>query len=260
LGKSTLLVFIYGIVGAVATVCGGLFVSSRRLAVTTLRYLIALGAGFMMAAVFLRIIPETLAQWPGEASTPMIWFLAGYLVIHLVEHTIAPHFHFGEETHEEAMLAHHAAVAGIGALAVHAFFDGVSIAVASQVSFQLGVLLFVAIMLHKVPEGFTVASMMLAAGRGSRGARAAAVIIGLTTILGVVVVVLFEGVAVYSRPASAFILPLSAGVTLYVAASDLIPEVNARQRSAKISLMVFAGVALLYMLEKIMAVMGLDLH
>jgi len=129
-----------------------LLVSSRKLGQTALRYLIALGAGFMLAAVFLKIVPETIEQWPGSPIVPMVWLLVGYLLIQFVEHTVAPHFHFGEETHEEAMLEHHAAMAGVSALMVHTFFDGVSIAVASLVSPQLGVFIFIAILLHKVPK------------------------------------------------------------------------------------------------------------
>ncbi|HLG14142.1 MAG TPA: ZIP family metal transporter [Blastocatellia bacterium] len=252
MGKSTLIILAYGVAAAAATVVGGLLVSARRLAESTLRYLIALGAGFMLATVFLKIVPESLSQWPADALTPMLWLLGGYMLIHLVEHTVAPHFHFGEETHEEAMLAQHAALAGLGALMVHAFFDGVSIAVASLINVQLGILVFVAIMLHKLPEGFTVASMMQAAGRSGRRSVGAALLIGVTTTAGVVLVILAQNVAMYSRPISAFVLPLSAGVTLYVAASDLIPEINARDRRAMISLMVFAGVALLYLIELIL--------
>jgi zinc transporter ZupT len=65
----------------------------------------------------------------------------------------------------------------------------------------------------------------------------------------VTLVLLFQDVPVYSRPLSFYVLPLSAGATLYVAASDLIPEVNTREGGLKISLMVFAGVALLYVAE-----------
>jgi zinc transporter ZupT len=147
------------------------------------------------------------------------------------------------------MLEQHAAVAGVSALMVHTFFDGVSIAVASLVSTQLGILIFIAILLHKLPEGFTVASMMLAAGKSRRNARLASMLVGLATLAGVALVVLFQNAAIYSKPLSAYVLPLSAGVTLYVAASDLIPEVNTREGGARISLMVFAGVALLYMTE-----------
>ena len=247
--SGTLFIIAYGLAAASANFIGGLLVSSRRLGQATLRYLIALGAGFMLAAVFLKIIPETIAQWSGETLVPMLWLLGGYLLIQLVEHTVAPHFHFGEETHEEAMLTQHAALAGVGALMVHAFFDGVSIAVASLVSRSLGVLVFLAILLHKLPEGFTVASMMLASGRTRRSARLSALLVGVATLLGVGLVLVFHDFAVQSHPLSFYVLPFSAGVTLYVAASDLIPAVNTREGGIKTSLMVFAGVALMYLTE-----------
>jgi zinc transporter ZupT len=252
MGDSTLFTIIYGVMAAGTNYLGGLLVSSRRLGQATLRYLIALGAGFMLAAVFIKIVPETLKQWPGDPLIPMLWLLGGYLLLQFVEHTLAPHFHFGEETHEEAMLAHNAALAGLGALMVHTFFDGVSIAVASLVSPRLGVVIFIAILLHKLPEGFTVSSMMLAAGRSRRSARMAALLVGLATLAGVGLVLLIKDIAVFSHPVSYHILPLSAGVTLYVAASDLIPEVNTREGGVKTSLMVFAGVALLYVIELVL--------
>ena len=252
MGRTTLIIIAYGFAAAGANLLGGLLVSSRKLGQAALRYLIALGAGFMLAAVFIKIVPETIEQWPGSPIVPMMWLLAGYLLIQFVEHTVAPHFHFGEETHEEAMLEHHAAMAGVSALMVHTFFDGVSIAVATLVSAQLGVFIFIAILLHKVPEGFTVASMMLAAGRTHRSAMISSLMVGLATLAGVALVVLFENTAIYSRPLSAHVLPLSAGVTLYVAASDLIPEVNTREGGVKTSVMVFAGVALLYLTEVVM--------
>ena len=257
MSNSTPVIVAYGLAAAFANLLGGMLVSSRRFGQAALRYLIALGAGFMLAAVFIKIVPETIHEWSNEVLVPMVLLLAGYLLIQFVEHTIAPHFHFGEETHEEAMLAHHAAVAGVSALMVHTFFDGVSIAVASLVSANLGVLIFVAIILHKLPEGFTVASMMLAAGRSRKSALVSSLMVGLATLFGVALVLAFSHAAVDSRPLSAYVLPFSGGVTLYVAASDLIPEVNTREGGLKISLMVFAGVALLYATEMLVIAMGL---
>ncbi len=144
MGKSAIFIIAYGLLAAAANFLGGLLVSSRRLGQSTLRYLIALGAGFMLATVFLKMVPESIELWAGDKPTseamiiPMMWVLGGYLLIQLVEHTVAPHFHFGEETHEEAMLAEHAALAGVSALMVHTFFDGVSIAAASLVDFRHG--------------------------------------------------------------------------------------------------------------------------
>ncbi len=257
MNRTLLFILAYGLAAAAANFLGGLFVSSRRLGQSALRYLIALGAGFMLAAVFIKMVPESLKLWTGEALIPMLLLLAGYMLIQLVEHTVAPHFHFVEETHEEAMLAQHAALAGLGALMVHTFFDGVSIAAASLVDFRLGIFVFIAILLHKLPEGFTVASMMLAAGRSRQSAKVAAFLVGLATLAGVMLVVVFENVTIYSHSLSSHVLPFSAGVTLYVAASDLIPEVNTREGGVKTSAMVFAGVALLYLTELLLETFGL---
>ena len=249
---STLTLILYSAAASFGNIIGGFLLSSPRIGRAALKYLIALGAGFMLATVFLAVIPETVAHWQAHVLHPMAWLLAGYMIIQLFEHTIAPHFHFGEETHEEAMIAHHAAVTAVGALMIHAFFDGVSITVGFLVSTQLGILFFLAILLHKLPEGFTAASMVLAAGRTSNEAKLASLLLALATLAGSAVALSLREVSFWSRPAAAYALPLSAGVTLYVAASDLIPEVNKREGGLRTSLMVFAGVALFYLAESLL--------
>jgi len=251
----------FGALVALANVLGGLLLARPR--TTTLRdahflrYLIALGAGFMLAAIFLEIVPEVVRLWAeGQAEInhavlgAMTLLLGGYLLIHFFEHTIAPHFHFGEETHTEAMLQPKAAYTAIIGLSIHTFFDGVSVAAAFLVNFKAGLLVFVAVLLHKVPEGFTAASIMLAAGHSSRRALLATLIIGTATLGGVLCVALLQ--ARVSTVAVLYALPFSAGVTLYVAASDLIPEVNHMERkNPLVSIVVFAGVALFYLLHKL---------
>jgi zinc transporter ZupT len=248
---TTLTILIYGALAALANVAGGLWVTSHeRMNQLTLRLLVALGAGFMLAAVFLEILPESLKMWEPESREPWILFLAGYLLVQLVEHTLAPHFHFGEETHHEEMIDSHVSLTAVGALAIHTFFDGISIASGFVVDLKLGIVIFIAIMLHKLPEGFTVASIMLASGRGPAAARRATFFIGGATLLGAATVTFVQTLAPYT-------LPLSAGVTLYVAASDLIPEVNEKE-GFRTAVIVFAGVALYYVTDVLL--MGLYAH
>ena len=124
-----------------------------------------------------------------------------------------------------------------------------SIASAFMVNLKVGLLVFIAIMLHKVPEGFTVASIMLASGLSSKKAAAAALAIGAATFVGVVGVALMK---IEFANSVAYALPFSAGVTLYVAASDLIPEVNrTEEKNPIVSVIVFAGVALFYLLHRL---------
>jgi zinc transporter ZupT len=252
---------ILGAIAALATVAGGLLLTTagaHRNDERILKYLVALGAGFMLAAIFIEIVPETVTLWAqdrqgdaiGSAMVwPMVLLLSGYLVVHFFEHTLAPHFHFGHESHPEALIKRSAAYSALGGLLIHTFFDGVSIAAAYLVDVRVGLLVFIAILLHKIPEGFTVSSIMLASGRSTKKALWAAVWLGLATFAGVVFVYVLS-----SRVSAsvAVALPLSAGVTLYVAASDLIPEVNHRsERNPLVPVMVFVGVGLFYLLHKL---------
>ena len=227
-----------------ANVMGGMFVARREWDGRWLRYFVALGAGFMLAAVLLKLVPESTRL---EPRAPVL-ILTGYLLVHLFEHTVAPHFHFGEETHHDHQRAGTTASALLG-LAVHSFFDGVTIGSGFLIEPALGLLLFGAIVLHKAPEGFAIASIVLAA-HGTRGqALGAAWLVGVATIVGALVM---AGLPALVGPA----LALSAGVTLYVAASDLVPEVN-KEGGTRIALTVFAGVVLFYATERLLAAAGL---
>lgn len=232
---------LYALVAAIANIMGGLFISTKPgLNPKILKYLIASGAGFMLAAVFLHIIPASLEINNNNSKTLML-VLAGYLLIQFCEHTIVSHFHFGEETHSH-LLSTGSAFTAVGGLAIHTFFDGISIAAGFAVDVKLGFLIFIAMIIHKLPEGFTVASIMIAAGQSRRTAFLASVFIGLVTLIGTLSILLFKEAATYA-------LPISAGVTLYVAASDLIPEVNNGSERTVIPLVVFGGVILYYATE-----------
>lgn len=100
---------------------------------------------------------------------------------------------------------------------------------------------FLAIFLHKIPEGFTVASVMLASGRSKQLAWGASVLLGGATFAGVLTMALLKqqvGIG----------LPLSGGVTIYVAASDLMPEVN-REPGGKMAMIVLLGVGIFFLLD-----------
>lgn len=227
-----------GVLAGLANVFGGLVLTGRDWERRYLRYFVALGAGFMLAAVLLEMLPQSMALRP--ASAPLL-LLAGYLLVHLVEHALVAHFHFGEETHASHLAHGHLPWSVMAGLAIHTFFDGVAIGSGFLVSSWLGWIIFLAVFLHKIPEGFTMASVVLAAGRGNRAAVAATAVLGAASVLGVATMLVFP----VGLPEA---LPFAAGVTLYVATSDLIPEVN-REPGVRMALCVFLGVAILAALE-----------
>lgn len=230
---------VLGLVAAAGNLLGGYFVVRKEWPRQYLQYFLALGAGYMLAVVFVEILPESV-QLAGPDA--FLYVLIGFFLIHLFEHTIAPHFHFGEETHHEEFAHSHARKTVLLGLGIHAFFDGVAIAAGFLISTWLGAVIFVAVFLHKLPEGFTVASMVLASGQSRRNAIRAAATLGGSTLLGVALTSILQGQLQHA-------LPLAGGVTLYVAGTDLLPEIN-RQPNWRMALLVFSGVAILLILQR----------
>jgi ZIP family zinc transporter/zinc and cadmium transporter len=230
---------------ATADLAGAILLTTvHRKGLAPLRYFVAGGAGFMLAAAFVRMLPES-AQVPHA----FLFVLIGYFGVHLFEHTVAPHFHFGEESHPEALLRPSAGyLALLGTRRPHALrrrrdrrrlHDRAA----------LGVLLSIAVCVHKVPEGVTIASIMLAGGQSRATAIGAGALLGALTVVGAV------ATRFIAEHHVGYALALSAGVTIYVAASDLIPEVN-REGGPALGWTVFAGLLLFALADWLVSPLG----
>ncbi len=222
------------IVGALAVV------RQEKRSLAFIETCLAFGAGFMIALVLIGVLPVVFSSQGIPKTTAGLVILLGYVLVHLSQHVITPHFHFGVETHPVGPGAGYSAVVG---LTLHAFFDGVAIASGFLVSWGLGLAFFLGVVLHKLPEGVTVSSIMLASGMGRRRAVGAGVILGIATILGALLTELIAPLASYG-------LALAAGVTLYVAASNLIPEIQ-RGRHARTTIAFLGGTAALIALRSL---------
>ncbi len=230
-----------GVFAALANVAGGWILVRARGIEPYLHYFVALGAAFLMSAALLEMTPESLRVNPRLGP---ILIMAGYCAVHLLEHTINAHFHFGEETHTGEFVTAHTGYSVLGGLSVHSLFDGVAIGSGFVISNWLGWLIFLAIFLHKGPAGFTMASVMLASGHSRAAAFYSTVVLAAATVAGVLVIALVPGWLPYG-------LPISAGVALYVAATDLVPEVN-REPGIRMALVFFAGVGAFLLLRMLL--------
>ncbi len=236
-----LTIVLYGLAAACAEILGGSLVVLRKQWPRRIQeYLLALSAGFILALVFLELVPESFAVL--QSTAPLL-MLGGYAFLHFFEHTIVGHLHFGEETHRDIMLSRTASISTFGGLLIHAFFDGFAISAGMQYNFYLGLLIFIAVFLHKIPEGLTIASVMLAAEHGRRTAFIASAAVGVATMLGVASVFLLAQIG---GRVVGMAFAFSAGIATYVGASDLIPEIN-HSTNRVIPIMVFGGMFLFYM-------------
>ncbi|HET8568023.1 MAG TPA: ZIP family metal transporter [Candidatus Limnocylindria bacterium] len=230
------LVLLLGLAASAGDLIGGAIVTApRRLGERTLGLLMALGAGNLLGVAIIELIPESINE-VGEIAP--VFILGGYLLIHFFEHVFAPHLHFGEETHGSAIVDSHVTSTALIGLGLHAFMDGVAIGSAFLANPALGVLVFAAIMLHKLPEGFTIASVMKAAGTTRSWALSASAILGVATFVGVLASSAVGGLAGYT-------LAIATGSVLYVGATDLMSEAN-KEESILNPVMVFLGIAMFF--------------
>lgn len=207
---------VYGVSAAVANVVGALaVVSGRRWSVRALDRMLAFAAGFLLSVAFIELMPEAIERGGRTAAAAA---LVAYVLVHLTQHTIGRHFHFGEETHPVTRIVSVSALVG---LLLHTFVDGVAVASGLLVSAPVGALVFVGVLLHKFPEGLAISSMFLAAGSSGAKAVGAAALLGLATLAGVALTHEFAALQSYG-------LAISAGVTIYVGASNLVPELQSR--------------------------------
>jgi len=232
----------YAALAALGDVLGGLlivtpFPKNRKL----LAALIAFGGGFMLSVAISEMLPAAFSLNGG-----MFAVVVGYVIVHVTQHVLTPHFHFGEETHSDEMVSRTIGAFALIGLVPHALFDGVAISAAFLTSHSLGVLVFGAVILHKVPEGVALASVMVASGNTAKNAILAVLVIAVATVLGALVTPVIPALANYG-------LALAAGVTIYVAASNLIPE-SQHEQGLLIPGGVLIGVAAFYLARMLLPV------
>ena len=234
-----MLTLYYALLAAAGNIFGAAAITARpRWSPRTLELLLAFSAGFLVVVAIVGLLPEALEHGGARAA---VIILLGFLLVHLTQHALVGHFHFGEETHHVSRAVSVSALVG---LLLHTFVDGVAIASAFHVSKELGILVFGAIFLHKVPEGLAIASLWIASGRTRRAALGAASALGAATVAGVIFTDLVDPLAEWG-------LALSAGVTLYVGASNLIPEFQGKAGWTH-NVVFFAGCAVAMLLRQLM--------
>ncbi|MBI4329379.1 MAG: ZIP family metal transporter [Chloroflexi bacterium] len=260
----------FGIVTALANLAGALLAVLHRsprpgLVVASLGF----GGGFLLTAALLEVMPAALANGPVAPAFVML----GYGIVYVAEQLFAGHAHeepggrhlpvqdvsrptehllAQEFRHRVLPITRHASLAALVGLNIHDFVDGLAIGAGVITSEALGVLLFLAVLVHEVPAGFVIASVMRGGGYGRGPAFLAGISIGVITLVGIAVPFLFSG---FDNTLTTVFLALSAGTFIYVAATDLIPAAAGGSRHAY--LYVLLGAVAFYMSTLLLESAGL---
>ena len=235
---SVLLVSIVSLVGVV------ILSLNEKLLKRVLLYLVSFSTGALLGNVFLHFLPE-IAQHGEHFADAMLFVLLGILLSFAIEQFI--HWRHCHSLECRARIHPVGSLILIGD-AAHNIIDGVLIATSYLVSIPLGIATTTAVLLHEIPQEFGDFAVLLHSGMTKGKALFFNFLSALTAFIGVFIVL---GLAMNVHGIEEMLLPLAAGNFLYIAGSDLIPELH-KETHFKSSLLqllcMIAGIVLMYVL------------
>ncbi|WP_238933400.1 ZIP family metal transporter [Brevibacillus choshinensis] len=216
---------------AAASSVGGLLLCLRAWSEEALFAMISAGAGLLLAITLLDLMPHVLAE---ENHRMMPFVLVGFAVLFAIEM-------IGKAGGE---LGSTGVIGVLTGFLLHAFVEGVSLTASLRMDTEVGLSVLLAMLLHKIPDGVTVASLLLAATRSRRKAFWGATSLGIATIVGACSMGAVE--RMFPPSWSPVMLAMTTGIFLYVSASHLVPYIQHARRSQLGAY--FFGAILVYML------------
>lgn len=203
--------------------------------------LVAFAAGTLIGGAFLHLLPESFeALDPASVSYLM---LTSFAIFFLLERIV--HWH---HCHTDNCEVHSFGAMSLLGDGLHNFLDGLAIAAAYTVSFEVGIATTLAVIMHEIPQELSDFMVLLKAGYTVKSALLWNFVSAAIAILGGLVGYFLTG---YSSQFAMYLLPLAAGGFLYVGATDLLPELQ-KDTTAKASLKhivpFLAGLAFMYVM------------
>jgi len=236
-------VLFFGTLAGLATFVGiFLVVKKEKWVRDNLIYLLSFSAGILLSFSLIHLLPEAVA----ENSSAYLITLLSFFGFYIIEHALSIHNCKQDKdcpSHQTFSL-----ISWMG-LFVHSIIDGIVIGAGFEVSFSLGILSTLAVLLHEFPEGISTMSVMLYGGDSLKQAIKKSVWVALATPIGALLT--FFILKNINSSVVGFLLALAAGSFLYVAASDLIPEIHKKSKWGNIVLTLI-GVFVPILIEKLL--------
>ena len=228
---------------ALATTAGGFLAIKSK---DRLHLVLGLSAGLLLGLVAFDLLPEVFELGTQEifhAPAVSVALIAGFLLLHFYEQLFGSHepaeSDYGHDHKHSSNIA-----GALGALAMggHVFLDGLALGVAFKVSSDLGIAVFIALLVHAFSDGLNTVSFLVKSGKwGRKGiwllgvdaiARVSGAALGTTLVLG------DNLIAIY--------LAIFSGIVIYLATSHILPEAHSRHSSKLTILATILGVFVMW--------------
>jgi len=240
---------LYGI-GATALISLGSFAGVLTLIVgekflsKIIFLLVSLSSGVLIGNAFIHLLPEALKSLPSDTVFGIVLF--AFVIFFLIEKL----FHW-QHCHKVNCETHVFGYMNLFGDAIHNLIDGVIIGGTFVTSVPLGILTAVTIGLHEIPKEVCDFGVLLHSGFSKKKALYSNFLVKLTIVVGSILGSLF---AESIHGFVSYLLPFAAGGFLYIAGSDLIPEIKKEdnpKKSALSFLLFLVGIGLAYVTKMI---------
>lgn len=240
------IVILVVLISSLAYIFGGFLVLfQKNWSEKTLISLIALSAGLLLSIALLDLIPDVQK----DINKSSWYVIIGFLIMYFV---FLPTKSIEKNLHDNS----HTTVTGLTlGMLLHNFFEGLSIGISYSGSLKLGVIVTIALVIHKIPEGLSYSSAMLAFLNGRRKTTIYLIIQGLFTWLGAGISVVLSELKDLQEPITAIGLSVTAGIFLYLSGAVLLPTINQRPFKST-SIFFLSGIFLYFMLHSIAEALG----
>jgi zinc and cadmium transporter len=224
-------ILLFTLIGSAASLIGGIFLLLKeKFAIKISHFLSAFAAGALLGTAFFDLLPEAFEEskhYGGEINI-FLWTLGGFLVFFLLERGIHwSHHHmvsdkYGSRTGPKSVVP----LIIIGD-SVHNFIDGIIIASTFLVNIPLGIITSFAVAAHEIPQEIGDFGILLSRGLKRSKILWLNILSALTAIVGALLAYYLGAVVEGLIP---IFLSVAAGFFLYIAASDLIPEIHSEEK------------------------------
>lgn len=183
-------------------------------------YFVSFSAGALFGDVFLHLLPEIIKEYSNQVPTIFILVLIGIIFSFILEKIICwRHCHLPiTKTH-----VHTFAYMNLFGDFFHNFLDGIAIAASYLINFQIGLATTLAVIFHEIPQEFGDFGVLLHGGFSVNKALIYNFFTSLSAVLGAIISLILKN---QIEHLNLFLISFTAGNFIYIAGSDLIPELH----------------------------------
>jgi len=239
-----LLPIAFAFVAFISTLLGGLTALRNS---DKLHRILGYTAGVMLGVIAFDLFPEMfelVSTQQLDATVPMVAFVTGFLLIHIIEKLVV--IHHATDKEYQAHAHPHVGQASALALIAHTFLDGVGIGLAFQAGESVGIAVAVAVIAHDFSDGLNTVTLMLTHKNNLRRSIVMLILAAIAPILGALSTTFFT----LDTSALVIYMGFISGFLLYIATSDILPQAHSKHPSKLTMALTVLGVAFMFVLTR----------